>query len=87
MSESDIKTVLSNDYTRFVARFCKTPRTTGEIVLALLRERASSDRALYERLVADSLTTLENLKAITYAGQKWKTNENALAVLSKYYGE
>jgi hypothetical protein len=85
--EFEIRRRLADDSTRFIARFCKTPQTTSEIVTQLLRQKAGANRDLYERIVADGLVALESLKAITYTQGKWKTAEIALRVLEKYFGE
>lgn len=87
--EPKIRELLKDDVARFIARYCKTPHTTSEIVKALVRyrRRRISDINLYEGVVADRLTLMEKMNAVTYTKSKWKTSAITLKILAKYFGE
>jgi hypothetical protein len=85
--EPRIRQLMSDDIARFIARYCKTPHSTSEIVKELLKNRQSTQLSLYEGVVANNLIAMENVKAITYSDGKWQTTEITLQVLEKYFGE
>lgn len=85
--EPRIRQLMSDDNARFIARYCKTPHSTSEIVKELMKHKQATQLSLYERVVANNLVAMENNKAITYSDDKWKTAEITLQVLEKYFGK
>jgi hypothetical protein len=86
-TESKIRQIMTDDNSRFIARYCKVSHTSAEIVRELMINKISSLRDLYERVVADNLASMENSKAIEYVEGKWQTTAITLRVLEKYFGQ
>lgn len=81
-----MRILLRDENIRDIARYCKEPHTSEEIIKHILSLRDSKNRELYETIVADDLKRMENTGLITFEHGKWKTREIALRVLEKYYG-
>lgn len=84
--------MLSDDELRSVLQFCVTPKSTQEIIEYVFEGKQSRCPSSYhrigevQRLVASTLSELEQREAIVYCNDKWKTTEGALSVLKKYFG-
>jgi hypothetical protein len=83
--EETIRTLLLQDMNRRIIRFCKEPHTSQEIIDNVTLARAK-DPSYFETLASNSLRTLENRGMMSFTNGKWKSNEQALQVFTKYFG-
>ena len=85
-AESDIRALLDDDTIRIIARLCRTPQSSSQIVKAIFEEKKVYNFEFWAGIVASKLSRMETAKAIVYAQGKWKITELTLNVLAKYYG-
>jgi len=84
--ESEIRSLLRDDVIREIARYCKTPHSSEEIINRIMQKHKSTNRDTYETIVADDLNRMEKAKLITFENGKWKTLEITIRILEKYFG-
>ena len=84
--EESYRSALLDETNRRIIRFCREPRTSGEIVNRITPSQTGQP-LYYETLVSGSLKQLEKLGMIAFAEGKWKSEKTAIEVLEKYFGE
>ena len=85
----------TDEDSREILTYCKTPRTSDEIVEHLWKTK----RAIYpvsygsknaeqkiRTIVGLKLGVLEKNKALSFVNNKWETSETAISILAKYFG-
>jgi len=85
-TEGKIRSILIDDTARIIARYCKTPHNSSEIVREVMRQKQDAERSFWERIVSQNLTMMESAAAIIYSAGKWNTTQIALNVLEKFFG-
>jgi len=84
-TKEEIRDTLRDEIMRFIARFCKEPKKTSDIIDAIV-ESKRYDRNVTERIVSDDLAVLESLNLIEYDKDKWVTKSEAIGILERYFG-
>jgi len=86
-SLESLRSMLSNDNSRTIVRYCKEPRGAAEIIQHLAKSSSTSQSKDYwERVVSDLLPNLDKYGALVYASGKWHVTQAGKDVLEKYFG-
>lgn len=80
--EEYIRGTLADAQRRHIAEFCFEPHSSDDIFKSV---KTVWSTYAGETLASD-LKALENIKALVYAEDRWKTTEQAKKVLKKYFG-
>lgn len=86
-ADESIRALLADDVKRIIARFCREPHPSSEIIKHVVSGGRVDDRSYYERIVADGLKDMEKMGAISYGPSGWETTEATVNVLKKYFGD
>jgi hypothetical protein len=84
LSEEQIRSMLLDNTARAITRYCIEPHTSAEI--AKMIASPYEPQAYQETLVGQTLRNLEQSGAMTFSSGKWKTNDEVIVILQKYFG-